>query len=494
MGLLSSIGEMLVNLWESSGLANGDWQNYVMIVVSLVLMYLAIVKKFEPLLLLPIAFGMFLINIPGAQNIVWGRYETVDLSLAIGKNGEVEYAGVYLDNLTDAVIYVRDGYLNGNILTYYANFEALQSGTASTLTLTGDFAELYTLQGFVEGTVSEVLEDGSVRVISTFTSDALVISHDYMDVTNRGLLWYLYFGVENVIYPPLIFMGIGAMTDFGPLIANPKSMLIGAGAQLGVFLTLVGAVVLNFDAAAAASIAIIGGADGPTAIYLTKMLSAFTSSDLLATIAIAAYSYMALIPIIQKPIMKLMTTKKERAIKMKQLREVTKLEKIIFPILTTLVVGLLLPDAIPLLGMLMLGNLMRESGVVDRLSTQAQNGLMNTITIFLGVSVGCKAVGTTFLTVDTLSIIALGLFAFCFGTVGGLLTAKVMNKLSGGKINPLIGSAGVSAVPMAARISEDVGREEDPSNHLLMHAMGPNVAGVIGSAIAAGFLLACFGG
>ena len=492
MGLLSSIGEMLVNLWESSGLANGDWQNYVMIVVSLVLMYLAIVKKFEPLLLLPIAFGMFLINIPGAQNIVWGRYETVDLSLAIGKNGEVEYAGVYLDNLTDSLIYVREGYLNGDVLTYYANFAALQSNTVSTLTLSGDFAQLYTLQGFVQGTVNEVLKDGSV--ISTFTSDALVISHDYMDVTNRGLLWYLYFGVENVIYPPLIFMGIGAMTDFGPLIANPKSMLIGAGAQLGVFLTLVGAVVLGFDAAAAASIAIIGGADGPTAIYLTKMLSAFTSSDLLATIAIAAYSYMALIPIIQKPIMKLMTTKKERAIKMKQLREVTKLEKIIFPILTTLVVGLLLPDAIPLLGMLMLGNLMRESGVVDRLSTQAQNGLMNTITIFLGVSVGCKAVGTTFLTVDTLSIIALGLFAFCFGTVGGLLTAKVMNKLSGGKINPLIGSAGVSAVPMAARISEDVGREEDPSNHLLMHAMGPNVAGVIGSAIAAGFLLACFGG
>lgn len=492
MGLLSSIGEMLVNLWESSGLANGDWQNYVMIVVSLVLMYLAIVKKFEPLLLLPIAFGMFLINIPGAQNIVWGRYETVDLSLVIGANGETEYAGVYLDNLTDSLIYVREGYLNGDVLTYYANFAALQSNTVSTLTLSGDFAQLYTLQGFVQGTVNEVLKDGSV--ISTFTSDALVISHDYMDVTNRGLLWYLYFGVENVIYPPLIFMGIGAMTDFGPLIANPKSMLIGAGAQLGVFLTLVGAVVLGFDAAAAASIAIIGGADGPTAIYLTKMLSAFTSSDLLATIAIAAYSYMALIPIIQKPIMKLMTTKKERAIKMKQLREVTKLEKIIFPILTTLVVGLLLPDAIPLLGMLMLGNLMRESGVVDRLSTQAQNGLMNTITIFLGVSVGCKAVGTTFLTVDTLSIIALGLFAFCFGTVGGLLTAKVMNKLSGGKINPLIGSAGVSAVPMAARISEDVGREEDPSNHLLMHAMGPNVAGVIGSAIAAGFLLACFGG
>ena len=488
MGLLSSIGEMLVNLWESSGLANGDWQNYVMIVVSLVLMYLAIVKKFEPLLLLPIAFGMFLINIPGAQNIVWGRYETPDKSLELGLNsdGSLEYVGVYLLNGTkDTLIYVKEGFLNGETLTYYDSFAALQAGTVSTAQVI-NFTEIYTLQGYISGTVS--------NGVTTFESADIIISHAYMDVTNRGLLWYLYFGVENVIYPPLIFMGIGAMTDFGPLIANPKSMLIGAGAQLGVFLTLVGAVVLNFDAAAAASIAIIGGADGPTAIYLTKMLSAFTNRDLLATIAIAAYSYMALIPIIQKPIMKLMTTKKERAIKMKQLREVTKLEKIIFPILTTLVVGLLLPDAIPLLGMLMLGNLMRESGVVDRLSTQAQNGLMNTITIFLGVSVGCKAVGTTFLTVDTLSIIALGLFAFCFGTVGGLLTAKVMNKLSGGKINPLIGSAGVSAVPMAARISEDVGREEDPSNHLLMHAMGPNVAGVIGSAIAAGFLLACFGG
>ena len=244
------------------------------------------------------------------------------------------------------------------------------------------------------------------------------------------------------------------------------------------------------DAAAAASIAIIGGADGPTAIYLTQQLASFTNEDLLATIAIAAYSYMALIPIIQKPIMKLMTTKKERAIKMKQLREVTKLEKIIFPILVTLACGILLPDAIPLLGMLMLGNLMKESGVVGRLSSQAQNGLMNTITIFLGVSVGCKAVGTTFLQVETLMIIGLGLLAFIFGTVGGVLMAKIMNKLSGGKINPLIGSAGVSAVPMAARISEDVGRETDPSNHLLMHAMGPNVAGVIGSAIAAGFLLA----
>lgn len=389
--LLVNFKDMFMNLWESSGLANGDWQNYVMIAVSFVLMYLAIVKKFEPLLLLPIAFGMFLINIPGAKEVLWIKNE---------------------------------------------------------------------------GQADET----------------------------KGLLRYLYIGVDKVIYPPLIFLGIGAMTDFGPLIANPKSMLIGAAAQLGVFLTFVGALLLGFDAAAAASIGIIGGADGPTAIYLTQALSKFTNEDLLSTIAIAAYSYMALIPIIQKPIMKLCTTKKERAIKMKQLREVSKIEKILFPLLVTLVVGLLLPDAIPLLGMLMLGNLMKESGVVDRLSSQAQNGLMNTITIFLGLSVGCKAIGTTFLQLQTLYIIALGLFAFCFGTVGGLMMAKLMNKLSGGKINPLIGSAGVSAVPMAARISEDVGRESDPSNHLLMHAMGPNVAGVIGSAVAAGFLLACFGG
>lgn len=389
--LLVNFKDMFMNLWESSGLANGDWQNYVMIAVSFVLMYLAIVKKFEPLLLLPIAFGMFLINIPGAKEVLWIKNE---------------------------------------------------------------------------GQADET----------------------------KGLLRYLYIGVDKVIYPPLIFLGIGAMTDFGPLIANPKSMLIGAAAQLGVFLTFVGALLLGFDAAAAASIGIIGGADGPTAIYLTQALSKFTNEDLLSTIAIAAYSYMALIPIIQKPIMKLCTTKKERAIKMKQLREVSKIEKILFPLLVTLVVGLLLPDAIPLLGMLMLGNLMKESGVVDRLSSQAQNGLMNTITIFLGLSVGCKAIGTTFLQLQTLYIIALGLFAFCFGTVGGLIMAKIMNKLSGGKINPLIGSAGVSAVPMAARISEDVGRESDPSNHLLMHAMGPNVAGVIGSAVAAGFLLACFGG
>ena len=396
--LLVDLGSMFANLWKTSGLANGEWQNYVMILVSFVLMYLAIVKKFEPLLLLPIAFGMFLINLPGAYSVLWGTY--------------------------------------------------------------------------AEGA-----------------------EHVYENVENRGLLWYLFYGVQNVIYPPLIFLGIGAMTDFGPLISNPKSMLIGAAAQLGVFLTLIAAIVLGFNLAAAASIAIIGGADGPTAIYVTQKLAAYSQfngepKELLSAIAVAAYSYMALIPIIQKPLMKALVPKKERLIKMKPLRTVSKVEKIIFPVVVTLVVGLILPDAVPLLGMLMLGNLLKESGVCDRLSSQAQNGLMNTITIFLGVSVGCKAYGGTFLQGSTLGIIALGLVAFSCGTIGGLLTGRIMCKLSGGKINPLIGSAGVSAVPMAARISEDVGREEDPSNHLLMHAMGPNVAGVIGSAIAAGFLLA----
>ena len=395
--LLVDIPTILQNLWNSTGFVQGEWQNYVMLLISFVLMYLAIVKKFEPLLLLPIAFGMFLINLPGAYEVVWGTYP-----------------------------------------------------------------------------------DG--------------VAHTYENVTNRGLLWYLYYGVDKVIYPPLIFLGIGAMTDFGPLISNPKSMLIGAAAQLGIFLTLIGAIALGFNLAGAASIAIIGGADGPTAIYVTQKLAHLAQfqgepKELLSAVAVAAYSYMALIPIIQKPLMKLLVPKAERQIKMKPLRSVSKVEKIIFPIAVTLVVGILLPDAIPLLGMLMLGNLLKESGVCDRLSSQAQNGLMNTVTIFLGVSVGCKAYGATFLTGSTLGIILLGLVAFSFGTIGGLLMGRLMCKLSGGKINPLIGSAGVSAVPMAARISEDVGREEDPSNHLLMHAMGPNVAGVIGSAIAAGFLL-----
>ncbi len=389
--LLIDVGKIFTDLWGSMGLSQGTWQNYVMLLISFVLMFLAIVKKFEPMLLLPIAFGMFLINLPGAENVLWGTY--------------------------------------------------------------------------AEG-----------------------VEHTYDNVQNRGLLWYLYYGVDKVIYPPLIFLGIGAMTDFGPLIANPKSMLIGAGAQLGIFVALFGAVLLGFTGAEAAAIAIIGGADGPTAIYVSKMLA----EHLVPTIAIAAYSYMALIPVIQKPLMRLLTTKKERAIRMKPLRQVSKLEKVVFPVAVTLVVGLLVPDAIPLLGMLMLGNLFRESGVVERLSSQAQNGLINTVTIFLGIAVGCKAKGDIFLTTQTLSILVIGIVAFVLGTIGGLLVAKLMCKLTKGQINPLIGSAGVSAVPMAARISEDVGRETDPSNHLLMHAMGPNVAGVIGSALAAGILLAIF--
>ncbi len=395
MSLLQvNFGGIFGGLYEQMGFVQGSWQNYVMLLISFVLMYLAIVKKFEPMLLLPIAFGMFLINIPGAEHVLWGVHPE-------GNN-----------------------------------------------------------------------------------------SYDAVEPASRGLLWYLYFGVDKVIYPPLIFLGIGAMTDFGPLIANPKSMLIGAGAQLGIFVAFILAIAFGFSVAAAAAIAIIGGADGPTAILVTTKLSA----DLLPMIAIAAYSYMALIPIIQKPLMKLLTTKKERMIRMKPLRQVSKIEKILFPIIVTLVMGIILPDSIALLGMLMLGNLLKESGVVDRLSTQAQNGLMNTITIFLGIAVGCKAKGELFLQLQTLEIIAIGLFAFIMGTIGGLLVAKIMCKLTKGQINPLIGSAGVSAVPMAARISEDVGRQYDPQNHLLMHAMGPNVAGVIGSAIAAGVLLACFGG
>ncbi|WP_302760921.1 sodium ion-translocating decarboxylase subunit beta, partial [Christensenella hongkongensis] len=306
--------------------------------------------------------------------------------------------------------------------------------------------------------------------------------------STAGLLDYLYLGVKLGIYPPLIFLGVGAMTDFGPLIANPKSLLMGAAAQLGIFLALILALLVGFAPNIAASIGIIGGADGPTAIYVTSKLA----PEYLGPIAVAAYTYMALVPVIQPPIMKLCTTKEERSIKMEQLRHVSKKEKIIFPIAVTIFVSLLVPAAAPLVGMLMLGNLMRESGVVDRLSNTAQNELMNIVTIFLGVSVGATTQGATFLSPDTLLIIALGVIAFGFGTFGGVMLGKLMCKLSGGKINPLIGSAGVSAVPMAARVSQKVGQAENPSNFLLMHAMGPNVAGVIGSAVAAGVLLSMF--
>lgn len=382
--LETDIVETLINFWNSTGLSGGLWQNYVMIAISFVLFYLAIVKKFEPLLLLPIAFGMFIINVPGAYEVL------------------------------------------------FAHPSETEKG---------------------------------------------------------GLFYFLYQGVDLVIFPPLIFLGIGAMTDFGPMIANPKSILLGAAAQIGIFVTFIGAILLGFNALEAASIGIIGGADGPTAIYVTSKMA----PDLLSIIAIAAYSYMALIPAIQPPIMKALTTKKERAIRMQQLRPVSKKEKIIFPIAVTLVVGIILPSSLPLLGMLMLGNLMKESGVCDRLVKTAQNELMNIITIMLGVVVGAKARGDIFLDIQTLFIIGLGLTAFCIATASGVLFGKLMCKLSGGKINPLIGAAGVSAVPMAARVAQKVGQETDPENYLLMHAMGPNVAGVIGSAVAAGVLLAFFG-
>lgn len=453
------IVESLKSLWNSTGLAElcnnftaGGWQNLVMILISCVLFYLAIVKKFEPLLLLPIAFGMFIVNIPGVYRILFGTK-----------------GYIVTETYTDAYGIVTSGseIARGTLAELCAKFNVAE-GSASMESL------LKALETFktTNGVYTVTYEVSTEQVIRDF-----------------GLFYYIYKGVDWVIFPPIIFLGIGAMTDFGPLIANPKSMLMGAAAQLGIFITFFGAYLLGFSDAEAAAISIIGGADGPTAIYVAKKLA----EDLLPAIAIAAYSYMALIPIIQKPIMRAVTTKKERAIRMKQLRKVSKLERVAFPIVVSLIVGLLLPDAMPLLGMLMLGNLLRESGVCGRLVDTAQNGLMNTITIFLGVMVGSKATGALFLSFNTIKIILLGLFAFCMGTLGGLLVGKLMCKLSGGKINPLIGSAGVSAVPMAARISQDVGRETDPDNHLLMHAMGPNVAGVIGSAIAAGALLALFG-
>ncbi len=407
------IGKSLATLAQTSGIAEllKNPLPLVMLAVSCLLIYLAIAKKYEPLLLLPIAFGMLLANLPLAQMM-----------------GEPVYE-----------------YLK----------EAMHNGKAGVLCTLPDGTQMY----------------------------------QYVK-SSGGLLYYLYQGVKLGIYPPLIFLGVGAMTDFGPLIANPKSLLLGAAAQLGIFITFIGASLLGFAPQEASSIGIIGGADGPTAIYLTGKLA----PHLLGPIAVAAYSYMALVPVIQPPIMRLLTTKKERAIVMEQLRPVSKREKIIFPIAVTLVVSLLLPSAAPLVGMLMLGNLFRESFVVDRLSKTAQNELMNIVTIFLGVTVGATANAETFLRLETLKIIVLGVVAFSFGTAGGVLLAKLMNKLSGGKINPLIGSAGVSAVPMAARVSQVEGQRANPGNFLLMHAMGPNVAGVIGSAIAAGILLSMFGG
>ncbi|MBR1748000.1 MAG: sodium ion-translocating decarboxylase subunit beta [Clostridia bacterium] len=438
----------------------GIWGMFIMLLIACVLVYLAIVKKFEPNLLLSIAFGMFIINIPGAYSVLYGT---------------IGYT--FTDTGTNAIL------AQGTLKDLCATFNVLYDPTSAE-TLNSSLGNLIT------------------AVNTHFSSTALGdIVYTSGVIADKGLFYYLYKGVDWVIFPPLIFLGIGAMTDFGPLIANPKSLLLGAAAQLGIFLTFFGALFFGFNEQASAAIAIIGGADGPTAIYLTqKMANSVIGTmfqgktmDLLPAIAIAAYSYMALVPVIQPPIMKLLTTKKERLIRMEQLRPVSKKEKIIFPIVVTAVVGIILPAALPLLGMLMLGNLIKESGVVPRLSNTAQNELINIITIFLGVVVGTKAFAPIFLSLSTLGIVVLGVVAFSFGTAGGVLLGKLMSKLSKGKLNPLIGAAGVSAVPMAARVAQDVGRKEDPNNYLLMHAMGPNVAGVIGSAVAAGVLLAMFG-
>ena len=401
-----NIGQTLLELWNSSGFAAlaagfeaGGWQNLVMLIISCVLLYLAIVKKFEPLLLCGIAFGCLLSNLPGA-----GLY-----------NQEL------WTNFMDAT---------------HANYHSYGA----------------------------VLKEG-------------------------GLLDIFYIGVKTSLYPCLIFMGVGAMTDFGPLLSNPKSLLLGAAAQMGVFAAYFCARLLGFTDMEAASIGIIGGADGPTAIFLTSQLA----PHLLGAIAVAAYSYMALIPLIQPPFMKLLTTPEMRKIKMEQTRNVSKAEKIVFPIVVTIFVALLLPDTAPLIGCLMLGNLFKETGLTDRLSDTAQNALMNIVTILLSTSVGATMVGSNFLTIKTLSIVVLGVVAFIISTCGGLLGGVIMCKLTKGKVNPLIGSAGVSAVPMAARVANKEGQKANPSNFLLMHAMGPNVAGVIGSAIAAGFLLSVFG-
>ena len=447
------MGEAILNFLATSGLASITWQQAVMLLVSFVLMYLAIVKQYEPLLLLPIAFGMFLANMP-LGGIADDPSETVRLL-------SPEFLAPYLQQLG---LDLSDKLSSSEMLSLTNILLNTSDSTGAALLAAG------------EHLVQNIAEDGSVVMEA--------VKSNY-----GGVVYYLRLGVKLGIYPPLIFLGVGAMTDFGPLLANPKSILLGGAAQLGIFGAFFLAILLGFTPQEAGSIVIIGGADGPTALFTTARLA----EHLLGPIAVAAYSYMALIPMIQPPLMRLMTTDKERKIKMKQLRKVSKTEKVIFPIVVATICALLLPDTAPLIGMLMLGNLFRESGVVDRLSDVAQNALCNICTIFLGLSVGATAKGDIFLKPQTLAIIALGLFAFCFGTLGGLMIGKILCLITHGKINPLIGSAGVSAVPMAARVSQNEGAKYDRTNFLLMHAMGPNVAGVIGSAVAAGFFLIFFG-
>lgn len=452
------------------------WKTIAMYVIIGALFYLAIVKKFEPLLLMPIAFGMLLANLPGAELMHLEFF--FDEHYITVVDGRLQ--GSIAPQFTSFIHWIN---LNGGSSLYSINEAGVLQFDFSSEALNAVGLTYDKIEAAFETFVGDVayIENGAVHIkMSTMIKE--VVNHG-------GLVDFLYLGVKLGIYPALIFLGVGAMTDFTPLIANPKSLLMGAGAQIGVFIAFFGALISGvFTPLEAASIGIIGGADGPTAIYVTKTLA----PHLLGAIAIAAYSYMALIPIIQPPFMRLLTTEKERKIKMTNLRPVSTVEKVVFPIAVALVVILIIPDAASLVGFLMLGNLFNVSGVSDRLSKTAQNELINIVTIFLGVSVGATANAENFLNLKTLLIIGLGLCAFVFSTVGGLLTGKIMCKLTGGKINPLIGSAGVSAVPMAARVAQDEGRRADPSNFLLMHAMGPNVAGVIGSAVAAGVFLSYF--
>ena len=472
--------EAIANFFVSTGFYQffqGDnWKSAIMLVIAVVLLFLGIVKKFEPLLLVPIAFGMLVTNLPGAEMF-----------------HEILFAGghVHWDLFGGQPITAQ---FLSEMLANGVSADMLQPYADSLMTA----AQTLFSPDVINDLMSQVAASGSDAVGTIANQlDALVVAEQYAasysvtlsDVTvSVGLIDVLYLGIKLGIYPCLIFMGVGAMTDFGPLIANPKSLLLGAAAQLGIFLTYVGCRLMGFTGAEASSVGIIGGADGPTAIFVTAMLA----PALLGPIAVSAYSYMALVPVIQPPIMKALTTKKERTVVMKQLRTVSKTERIIFPIMVTIVVSLIVPDAAVLVGMLMLGNLMKECGVVDRIQKTAGNELMNIITIFLALSVGCTTSANTFLNTRTLFIIVLGLIAFSFGTAAGVLFGKLMYVLSGGQVNPLIGSAGVSAVPMAARVSQKVGQSENPSNFLLMHAMGPNVAGVIGSAVAAGILINIF--
>ncbi|HIS42617.1 MAG TPA: sodium ion-translocating decarboxylase subunit beta [Candidatus Limiplasma pullicola] len=483
-----NVGESLIKLCQDSGIYAlfADPKPLIMIAIACVLLYLAVVKKYEPLLLMPIAFGMLLTNLPIA-----GMYNQ-ELFAGGHTNWSLFGGAVLLDSssLTNAAAYTFTA--QGAVMDQAGNMlgqivDAITAGgafNAAGALIAADGSILANSAQIIISSAGAYLADGQVFAVG---GQLLATAGK---VITPGLLDYLYLGVKLGIYPCLIFLGVGCMTDFGPLIANPKSLLLGAAAQLGIFITfIVCYTLMGFTPQEAASTGIIGGADGPTAIYLTGKLA----PHLLGPIAVAAYSYMALVPVIQPPIMRALTTKKEREIVMEQLRPVSKREKIIFPIAVTIIVSLLLPSAAPLVGCLMLGNLFRESGVVDRLNKTAQNELMNIVTIFLGTTVGATATASTFLQPKTLGIIVVGVLAFGFGTAGGVLLAKVMNKLSGGKINPLIGSAGVSAVPMAARVSQVEGQKANPGNFLLMHAMGPNVAGVIGSAIAAGILLSMFG-